>query len=129
WWTRDRWSARRGNRRCLRACSCWRRRAPRRNREGQSKHIKIGIVDDKGAFALIHVRKPRSIAGRTANEQSMRDLIVRRSRERDRSLRRIEAKLRDARTNPTHSTEVRHHIEQRQQSGVTNRGAASCPTP
>src|SRR5438874_13323059 len=103
WWTRDRWSARRGNRRCLRAC-CWRGRAPRRNREGQSEHIKIGIVDDKGAFALIHMRKPRSVAGRTANEQSMRDLIVGRSRERDRELRFIEVMLRDCRTNPTHST-------------------------
>ena len=80
--------------------------------ERQLQGVKIGVADDKNAFSLIDAREPHSIAGRTANKQSVGALVVGRSGKRDRELWFFEAMLRQRCANPAHGAQTGQRAKQ-----------------
>ena len=97
--------------------------------ERQSQRVEIGIVAHECSLALVDFSEPHAIAGRRANRQFVRCLIVRRCCECDHDLRFIEAVLWNGRSNPANGAQIRQSIEKRLQIYPVDRLTAFRPCP
>src|SRR5205085_2041451 len=91
--------------------------------------IQIRIAHHESSFAFVGSREPHSVASRSADDGLVNVLVVRRSAERDRDLRFIEAMRGRGRSRPAHRTQHAQCIQERLHIHRVDRLASLHPHP